>query len=477
MLLPHGYEGQGPEHSNAYLERFLSLCAEDNIQVVHPDDAGAVLPRAAAADPPQVPQAAGADDAQEPAALRAVRLARSRSFTDGTFQHVHRRPAAPPEPRRACGGVLLCSGKVYYTLWPRRARSDERRRRRDRARRAALPVPAEGARRRSSRSYPQRAARSCWVQEEPTNIGAWHFIAPRLRRDAARRARRSATSAATRPRARRPARTRCTRPRKPSSSTARSRAERRRATRAGRGGETAWRSRCAIPTLGESVTEGVDRALGQERRRDGRRDEVLLELETDKASMEIAAERAGVLRIVKRGDDGAASATWWRASRTARRGRRRRAATAARRRASAAAPAGARSPRPRGRRRRRPPRAPAAPPAATPRPRRRAAPAAARGARRAGRTAQPGRAPSDRRARSSTRRRSRATGQGGRLTKEDVLAHLERDGAADAGEPATAPAGGAAPRHAGARAPARPPRAAAPAGAAAAGARARSACR
>ena len=176
MLLPHGYEGAGPEHSNAYVERFLSLCAENNMQVVYPSLPSQyfhVLRRQMRRAfrkplilfmPKSLLRADSGGKASWPDEL-----------TQGSFQTVIDDPTnpAPAKVRR----LLLCSGKVYFAV-------DAERQTRKMEEVAMVRVE-------QLYPYPQKelqgilaeyrnASEVVWVQEEPKNRGAWTYMSDRL---------------------------------------------------------------------------------------------------------------------------------------------------------------------------------------------------------------------------------------------------------------------------------------------------------
>ena len=175
LLLPHGYEGQGPEHSSARFERFLQLCAEQNMQVVNCTTAAQyfhVLRRQArqAASKPLI--------AITPKSLLRLPEAASsiNEFTSGGF-----RPVIADDEVKGSAGVnrlLLCSGKVYYDLIAQRKKLGEQSTAIARVEQF-YPFPKNLIADELSK-YAQ-AADICWVQEEPQNMGGWSFMEPRLR--------------------------------------------------------------------------------------------------------------------------------------------------------------------------------------------------------------------------------------------------------------------------------------------------------
>ena len=174
LLLPHGYEGQGPEHSNARLERYLQLCAENNMQVCYPTTPAQYFHllrrqvRQAAARPLVVMTPKSL--LRLPAAVSSIE-----ELTTGGFRPVI--DDAEVTDRDAVRRVVVCGGKVFYDLAAARKKADDYR--------VALvrleqfyPFP-ERALREIFASYPQ-ATQLVWCQEEPKNYGGWHFVEPRL---------------------------------------------------------------------------------------------------------------------------------------------------------------------------------------------------------------------------------------------------------------------------------------------------------
>lgn len=175
MLLPHGYEGQGPEHSSARLERYLQLCAENNLQVCYPTT------------PAQYFHLLRRQVKQEivrplivmtPKSLLRLPAASStvEELTSGGFQPVI--DDAKISDKSKVKRIVLSSGKVFYDLEVAREDADDNR--------VALvrleqfyPFPAESLQEIFA-EYPN-ASEIFWTQEEPQNMGGWTFVEDRLR--------------------------------------------------------------------------------------------------------------------------------------------------------------------------------------------------------------------------------------------------------------------------------------------------------
>ncbi len=173
LLLPHGQEGQGPEHSSARLERFLQSAAEGNIRVANCTTPAQYyhLLRRQARDPRIRPLVV-----MTPKSLLRLPAAASKltDLTSGTFKPVLDDPHADAAQ---VSRVVLCSGKVYYDLI---AEADKLGTNRPAIVRVEqlYPFPADELKALMSR-YP-RASQVVWTQEEPKNMGAWTFMHERL---------------------------------------------------------------------------------------------------------------------------------------------------------------------------------------------------------------------------------------------------------------------------------------------------------
>ncbi len=174
VLLPHGYEGQGPEHSSARLERFLQLCADGNLQVTFPSSPAQYF---------HLLRRQAKQQFRKPLVVLTPKsllrnpdcISHLEEFTGGWFREIL---PSSSDPEKVTA-VLVCSGKLYFEL----------------ERKKMLENREDTAIIRIEQLYPLRDdllreelgrfrhARNCtWVQEEPRNMGAWNHIRPHLAR-------------------------------------------------------------------------------------------------------------------------------------------------------------------------------------------------------------------------------------------------------------------------------------------------------
>ncbi len=173
MLLPHGYEGQGPEHSSARLERYLQLCAQDNIQVAYPTTPANIF---------HLLKRQQLSTIRKPLIVMSPKSIFRNSLavssvedidTGSSFQEI----IADDLDAKSIKKIVLCTGKIYYDLLEARRKSNKND--------VALirieqlyPFPLELLNRELEKYNSKNEV--IWCQEEPWNMGAWHFIYSRF---------------------------------------------------------------------------------------------------------------------------------------------------------------------------------------------------------------------------------------------------------------------------------------------------------
>ncbi|GAA4893535.1 multifunctional oxoglutarate decarboxylase/oxoglutarate dehydrogenase thiamine pyrophosphate-binding subunit/dihydrolipoyllysine-residue succinyltransferase subunit [Streptomonospora salina] len=171
LLLPHGYEGQGPDHSSARIERFLQQCAQENMTVALPTTPANYFHLLRWQVKSQYRRPMVVFTTKAMLRMKAATSPVS-DFTSGAFQPVIPDDSGldPKKVRR----VVLCSGKIYYELEAARQRTGDTSTAIIRVERL-YPLPTEEIRQLLS-GYPD-AGEVLWVQEEPANMGPWPFVA------------------------------------------------------------------------------------------------------------------------------------------------------------------------------------------------------------------------------------------------------------------------------------------------------------
>lgn len=173
MLLPHGYEGQGPEHSSARMERFLALCGENNMQVVDPTTPAQMfhLLRRQLHKPMGKPLIIFTPKGllRHPECVNPIE-----DFSKGAFQEVLDDPTSPKKVKT----LVFCTGRIYYDLNAERPK----RKVKDMAIVRVEQLYPLHEEKLKSLIKKYKDYKDCyWVQEEPENMGAWDFIRPLLR--------------------------------------------------------------------------------------------------------------------------------------------------------------------------------------------------------------------------------------------------------------------------------------------------------